>query len=61
MYQPAIRPDQVRALYQLKLRLGLPMTRILRLALDDYLERFGGSEVLVPSGERVSVARADPP
>ena len=38
MYQPALRPDQVEALYYLKLKLRKPMTRILQQALDCYLK-----------------------
>ncbi len=38
MYQPALRTDQVEALYYLKLKLRKPMTRILQEALDRYLK-----------------------
>ena len=38
MYQPALRTDQVEALYYLKLKLRKPMTRILQQALDHYLK-----------------------
>ncbi len=38
MYQPALRTDQVEALYYLKLKLRKPMTRILQQALDCYLK-----------------------
>ena len=34
MYQPALRPDQVTALYYLKKQRRLPMTRLLREAVD---------------------------
>ena len=37
MYQPALRPDQVTALYYLKKQRRLPMTRLLREAVDLYL------------------------
>jgi hypothetical protein len=41
MYQPALRPDQIRALYLLKTRVQRPMTALVREAVDRYLE--GGS------------------
>ena len=37
MYQPALRPDQVRALYYLKQQRRRPMTKLLREAVDQYL------------------------
>ena len=49
MYQPALEPDQVKALYYLKLRLNKPMTKILRKALNEYLEQFGSLEAVIPS------------
>ena len=42
MYQPALRPDQVKALYFLKQQRRRPMTKLLRDAVDQYLEAFGG-------------------
>jgi hypothetical protein len=39
MYQPAMRPDQVRSLYYLKLHQRRPMTLLLREAVDEYLQR----------------------
>jgi hypothetical protein len=38
MYQPALRPDQITQLYYLKLQRRKPMTRLLREAVDQYLE-----------------------
>jgi hypothetical protein len=38
MYQPTLRPDQVRALYILKRWLRKPMTKLLREAVDEYLK-----------------------
>jgi len=38
MYQPALRPDQVTALYYLKQQRRLPMTKLLREAVDQYLQ-----------------------
>ncbi len=38
MYQPELRPDQVKALYYIKLKLKRPMTRILQRAVDSFLE-----------------------
>ena len=46
MYQPALRPDQVEALYHLKLKLRRPMTRILRNAVDSFLEEIKHKEDL---------------
>jgi len=37
MYQPALRPDQVTALYYLKKQQRRPMTRLVREAVDQYL------------------------
>ncbi len=41
MYQPALRPDQVRALYYLKQQRRRPMTNLLREAVDQYLQAHG--------------------
>ncbi len=38
MYQPALRPDQIRALYLMKTRVQRPMTALVREAVDQYLE-----------------------
>ncbi len=51
MYQPAVRPDQVKALYYLKRRLARPMTELAREAVDDYLKLFGGPRKIIPSSE----------
>lgn len=40
MYQPALDPHQIRALYVLKNIDGRPMTFHARRAIDEYLERF---------------------
>ena len=37
MYQPALRPDQVTALYYLKRQQRRPMTKLIREAVDRYL------------------------
>jgi hypothetical protein len=38
MYQPvALRPDQIEALYYLKVELHCPMTKLVRQAVDDFL------------------------
>ena len=44
MYQPALRPDQVQALYYLKQQRRRPMTRLLREAVDQYLGAFDGQQ-----------------
>ncbi len=38
MYQPALRPNQIRALYLLKIRVQRPITALVREAVDEYLE-----------------------
>lgn len=38
MYQPQLRPDQIEALYHLKVELRRPMTRLAREAVDHFLE-----------------------
>lgn len=39
MYQPTLRPDQIRSLYQLRHRFRRPMTQLAREAVDHYLGR----------------------
>ena len=39
MYQPALRQDQIRALYHLKLELKQPMTELAREAIDCFLQK----------------------
>ncbi len=51
MYQPALRPDQIKALYYLKRKLSRPMTELARDAVDDYLKLFGGPQKVIPEGE----------
>ncbi len=51
MYQPALRPDQIKTLYYLKLKLGRPMTELVREAVEVYLNEHGGSERIVPPCE----------
>ena len=53
MYQPALRPEQVKALYYLKLKVGRPMTELVREAVEVYLEAFGGVHRLIPPEEQV--------
>ena len=50
MYQPTSRPDQIRALYFLKIRQGTSMTCLLQEAVDRFLVPFGGSAGLIPAG-----------
>ena len=38
-YQPQLRPDQIAALYHLKVELRRPMTKLAREAVDHFLER----------------------
>jgi hypothetical protein len=42
MYQPALRNDQIKSLYYLKLQRKTPMTRLLREAVDQYLKTHAG-------------------
>lgn len=51
MYQPALLPRQIRALYLLKTYSGEPMTRHARRAVDDYLRQFPEIRRLVPETE----------
>ena len=37
-YQPQLRPDQIEALYHLKVELRRPMTKLAREAVDHFLE-----------------------
>jgi hypothetical protein len=37
LYQPALRPDQIAALYHLKCALKRPMTKLARAAVDCFL------------------------
>jgi hypothetical protein len=37
LYQPALRPDQIAALYHLKCALKRPMTKLARAAVDRFL------------------------
>ncbi len=61
MYQPALRPDQIKALYYLKEKLARPMTDLARDAVDDYLRHFDGPQEIVPAVERSdSLACFDP-
>lgn len=48
MYQPALRPEQIKALYYLKLQVKQPMTQLIRDAVDQYLKKHGGIEQLIP-------------
>ena len=57
MYQPMLRPDQIRTLYYLKLREKRPMTRLIREAVDIFLAFHGGPEDIVPA-EAETGARA---
>ena len=43
MYSPEIRPEQVKAPYQLKLKTGRKMTELVEEALAEYLKKHGMS------------------
>ena len=51
MYQPALRPEQIKALYYLKLKVGRPMTELVREAIEIYLKEHGGANGLIPASE----------
>ena len=61
MYQPALRPDQIKALYYLKKRLARPMTELARDAVDDYLGLFGGPQAIIPQAETLDRAERSEP
>ena len=44
LYQPALRKDQIEALYHLKVTLRRPMTKLAREAVDRYLHEMKGKE-----------------
>ena len=44
LYQPALRPDQVKALYHLKCALNRPMTKLAREAVDGFLQEMQSKE-----------------
>ncbi len=52
MYQPGLRPDQIKALYYLKEKLARPMTELARDAVDEYLRHFGGPQQIIPPVEQ---------
>ena len=52
MYQPALRPDQIKALYYLKKKLARPMTELARDAVDEYSRLFGDPQEIIPAIER---------
>ncbi len=54
MYQPALRPDQIKALYYLKRELDRPMTELAREAVDEYLKPLGGPRKIILVGERTN-------
>jgi hypothetical protein len=39
LYQPALRPDQIAALYRLKVATGRPMTHLVRESVDEFLRK----------------------
>ena len=52
-YQPVLLEKHVRALYRLKERTGLPMTHHARLAVEQYVDRWG------EPGEKAEISRRD--
>lgn len=52
LYQPSLLRKHVRALYLLKEWTGLPMTHHIRLAVEEYVERFCESNVVTPELSR---------
>ena len=45
LYNPALRPDQITALYHLKCALRRPMTKIVREVVDRFLAEMQRKEV----------------
>jgi hypothetical protein len=43
-YQPQLRPDQIEALYHLKVALRKPMTKLAREAVDRFLDEMREKE-----------------
>ena len=58
LYSPRLRDDQIRALYQLKLKTKRPMTQLLQAAVDAYLRRHR-AELAAPQEERSQHESAD--
>ncbi len=54
MYQPALRPEQIKALYYLKRKLGRPMTKLVQEAVEAYLNQHGGAKELIPMSENLA-------
>jgi len=44
LYSPSLRPDQIEALYHLKVELRRPMTKLIREAVDRYLQEMKRKE-----------------
>lgn len=51
MYSPKIPPLLVRKLYQLKLRRRLPMTYLVKEAIEEYLVRFERNKPLLSTNQ----------
>lgn len=41
LYQPKIHSERIRSLYQIKLVTGLPLTVLLDMAIEEFLEEQG--------------------
>jgi hypothetical protein len=50
VYAPALRRDQLKALYYLKRFEGRPMTKLAQEAVDRFLDEHGGVEGLIERG-----------
>jgi hypothetical protein len=50
VYSPRLRREQIKAVYFLKRFEGRPMTKLVQEAVDLYLDRHGGVEVLIERG-----------
>lgn len=57
MYQPSLRPEHIKALYYLKLKLKRPMTVLIREAVDGYLQEHGGIEEIIPKEDRATLRK----
>lgn len=42
-YSPKIKEEQIRKLYQLKVKTRTPITKLVELAIDEFLKKHGGA------------------
>ena len=59
MYSPKIPPILVQKLYQLKLRRRLPMTHLVKEAIEEYLTRFEKNNNPLLNKARLELSRKE--